>query len=147
MSFRRPLVKTGGHGACPRLCRYRLNLSCRWALVAARLHGFDTGPAARKDSFNIAVRKVTHPALQAQGPRRLNRPAAVPYTLDPAHNYHTDHPKQLFRVRHTSVYSNSMITSSTARLSPGAAFRAATTPSRSARRIFSIFMASTTARA
>ena len=42
-------------------------------------------------------------------------------------------------------YSNSMITASTARLSPGAALIALTTQSRSARSTFSIFMASTMA--
>src|SRR5262249_30891351 len=41
--------------------------------------------------------------------------------------------------------ANSMITASTARLSPGLALIALMTPSRSARSTFSIFMASTTA--
>ena len=42
------------------------------------------------------------------------------------------------------LYSNSMITASTARLSPGLALILATVPSRSARNTFSIFIASTT---
>src|SRR6516165_3141901 len=42
-------------------------------------------------------------------------------------------------------HANSMITASTARLSPGLALIAFTTPSRSARKTFSIFIASTTA--
>src|SRR5262249_20097325 len=46
-----------------------------------------------------------------------------------------------WNVRH----ANSMITASTARLSPGLALITLTTPSRSARKTFSIFMASTTA--
>ena len=41
------------------------------------------------------------------------------------------------------AYSNSMMTASTARLSPGPALIFATTPRRSARRMFSIFIAST----
>ena len=45
------------------------------------------------------------------------------------------------------LYSNSMITSSTLRLAPGAAAIFFTRPLRSARRMFSIFIASTVASA
>src|SRR5205085_5466553 len=48
---------------------------------------------------------------------------------------------------HGPAQANSNITASTARLSPGLALMVLTTPSRSARKTFSIFIASTTASA
>src|SRR5439155_21975598 len=102
----------------------------------------DANIVANDARLDAAVGAVAHPAAQAEPARPAHHPGAVADPLYPAgdaqpHAPHGQLPREL-------PYSNSRITWSTARLSPGLARSLATRPSRSARSTFSIFIASTT---
>src|SRR5690606_13858758 len=105
-------------------------------------HLLDRVAIAREHGLDGAVAPVPDPSRQPELGRLLHRPRAEVHALHPAAD---DGPHRLLRLRrHDRCYSNSMITSSTASVSPGLQLILATTPSRSARRMFSIFIASTT---
>src|SRR5262245_22263719 len=54
------------------------------ALVAARDQGLDCLRCATHQRLDAAVAAVADPAVEAQLPRRLHRPAAIPDALDSA---------------------------------------------------------------
>src|SRR5688572_24860326 len=108
-------------------------------MVADADHIIDLVGRAGEHRFDIAVAPVAHPAVEAAGLRLLRGPGTEPDTLDGAGDQHVNG----LAVGHG--YANSTITWSTERLSPALACSFATLPSRSARSMFSIFIASTTA--
>ena len=119
-------------------------------LPAVPDHRIDHITRPGKCHFNAAVAAVSDPTVQTGRLRRLHGPGPIPNPLNAPFDAQ---PHRLFlhgnRFKPPSGLpqpSNSRITCSAVKLSPGAAFTAAITPSRSARRTFSIFIASTTAK-
>src|SRR4029077_6708554 len=93
---------------------------------------------AGRQHLDATIYTVAQPAAQPEAPRCARRPNPVADTL---HLAGDPQAHGLVRRHH----SNSRMTWSTATLSPGLARIRAMRPSRSARNMFSIFIASTTA--
>src|SRR5690606_6708569 len=104
--------------------------------VAEVDHGVDFFRGTGKEGLDRAVGTVTHPAVEAELLGLLHGPGAVPDVLHLAAD-----DAAFGNVTHQA---SSTITWSTERLSPDLAWIFATLPSRSARRMFIIFIASTT---
>ena len=122
---------------------HRENLRCGRPLAAFFHHGLDILGLAAEEGFDAAVKTITHPSRKGVGARLFDRPSPIPHPLHPAFDADAEGDD----IRHVSSpnYSaNSMIFWSTIRLSPALEWTLPMVPSRSARRMFSIFIASTT---
>ncbi len=121
----------------------RLHLAIVIDLFARRVVGLAAGDRLHRDLALTALRKALITRCPPESLINLSvKPLAVLMPVIRRHgNSRGVHSNPFARANH----SISKITASTARLSPAAALSDLTTPDFSARRIFSIFIASTTA--